>query len=370
MMSLFFFSSTVLAALLVFLAPTPTCLQETGKAAATGTPTQTAVHTVKDSFDTLEVDLFENQKDSQFPEEYLAPLQEEIAKQLVSVKVFREVVMAGKAPTIPNPRILRLTGLITNYKPGSRAERYLGLGGVGAAEIDSSVSFVDSSTGQRLMSQDLRALLTGGFLGGKSEGALKDYARQVVNKVKLMQNLRVPEPGEMQAPIVASSDIQVASAAPLHTSVALSDKDWPGSEQKLNQEARDGYRLTGLTITGTHTAEATLVRTDAIADAFQYKLLRTLLSSNLQKDINKLAAEGFRVSPDTLVVVGNNPVVVVEKSTPPFKSSYQYILKETMRVSSGQKDTEKIQGQGYALIGETEHGGMHILLFEKVSPAS
>jgi len=65
------------------------------------------------------------------------------------------------------------------------------------------------------MSEDLRALLTGGAFGGKSEDAVKDYARQVVIKVRLMQNLRLPEPGEVRAPIVASSDSQVASSAPL-----------------------------------------------------------------------------------------------------------------------------------------------------------
>jgi len=362
--------SAVLVSLLLVQAPGSSCLQEGRKTAATATSSQTTPRTVKDSFDTIEVDLFENQKDSQFPAEYLAPLQKEIVKQLVNAKAFREVVMAGQAPATPNARVLRLTGLITNYKPGSRAVRYMGLGGVGAAEIDSKVSFVDSSTREALMSQDLRALLTGGAFGGKSEDAVKDYARQIVIKVRLMQNLRLPEPGEVRAPIVASSDSQVASAAPLQTTVPLADKDWAGSEQKLNQEARDGYRLTGLTITGTHTAQAAMVRTDAIASAFEYKLLRTLLSKNLEKDISKLATEGFRVSPDSLVVVGNNPVVVMERSTPAFKFNYAYILKETMRVSSGQKEAEKIQDEGYALIGETEHGGMHILLFEKISPAS
>jgi len=48
------------------------------------------------------------------------------------------------------------------------------------------------------MSEDLRALLTGGAFGGKSEDAVKDYARQVVIKVRLMQNLRLPEPGEVR----------------------------------------------------------------------------------------------------------------------------------------------------------------------------
>lgn len=362
--------SAVLVSLLLVHAPGSSSLQEGGKTAATAATSQTTPRTVKDSFDTIEVDLFENQKDSQFPGDYLAPLQKEIVKQLVNAKAFREVVMAGQAPTRPNARVLRLTGLITNYKPGSRAVRYIGLGGAGAAEIDSKVSFVDSSTGQALMSQDLRALLTSGLLGGKSEDAVKGYARQIVIKVRLMQNLRVPEPGEVRAPILAGSDSQVASSAPLQTTVLLTDKDWVGSEQKLDEEARDGYRLTGLTITGTHTAQAAMVRTNAIAEAFEYKLLRTFLSKNLQKDISKLAAEGFRVSPDTLVVVGNNPVVVMEKSTPAFKSNYAYMLKETMRVSSGQKEAEKIQGEGYTLIGETEHGGMHILLFEKILPAS
>jgi len=362
--------SALLVSFLLVHAPGGSFLQESGKTTATATASQMTARTVKDSFDTIEIDLFENQKDSQFPPEYLDPLQKEIAKQLAKAKAFREVVMAGQAPTTPNARVLRLTGLITNYKPGSRAERYLGLGGVGAAEIDSKVSFVDSSSGQVLMSQDLRALLTGGTFGGKSEDAVKDYARQIVIKVKLMQNLRLPEPGEARAPIVAITDSQVPSPAPLETTVPLNDKDWVGSEQKLNQKAQDGYRLTGITITGTHTAQAAMVRMNALADTFEYKLLRTLLSKNLQKDISKLAAEGFRVSPDTLVVVGNNPVVVMEKSTPAFKSNYAYILKETMLVSSGQKDAQKIQAEGYTLIGETEHGGMHILLFEKLSPPS
>jgi hypothetical protein len=39
---------------------------------------------------------------------------------------------------------------------------------------------------------------------------------------------------------------------------------------------------------------ASFLRTEATAAAFQYKLLHTILSTSLQKDVNKLAAEGFR----------------------------------------------------------------------------
>jgi hypothetical protein len=182
-----------------------------------------------------------------------------------------------------------------------------------------------------------------------------------------MLNMRVPGPREGPAPIAGETAGAVVSSQPARHTVVITQKDWPGSQTKLEQEAADGYRLTGVTISGMSTADASFLRTNATAAAFQYKLLHTILSSSLQKDINKLAAEGFRVSPGTLVVLQANPAVIVEKATPPFKSRYQYIIKETVLVSSGEKEVEKVQGQGYTLIGETEHGTAHLLLFEKAS---
>jgi hypothetical protein len=131
------------------------------------------------------------------------------------------------------------------------------------------------------------------------------------------------------------------------------------------KKAADGYRLAGATITGMSTAEASFLRTEATAAAFQYKLLHTILSTSLQKDINRLAAEGFRVWPGTLLVLQANPTVIVEKAKPAFKLRYQYMIKETARISSGEREVEKVQEQGYTLIGETEHGTAHLLLFEQ-----
>ncbi len=335
--------------------------------ASTANPSAAASRTVKQTYSAIQVAEFDIQKDSNFPPEFLPALQTEIARELSGARVFAEVVPAGQSPTVPEAHLLRLTGLITNYNPGSRAKRYFAGYGAGAAEIDSKVSFVDATTGQPLMSQDLRAVLASGFFGGKSEDSVKDYARQVVNKAKLMLNMRVPSPNEVPAPIAGITLGPVPSSAPDHHTVILTEKDWPSSQKKLDQEAAGGYRLTGLTITGSSTAEGAFLRTDATADAFQYKLLHTMLSTSLQKDINKLVVEGFRVSPGTLIVLKTYPTVIVEKSTPPFTSRYEYLIKETMLVSSGQKDIEKVQAQGFALIGETEHGTAHILLFEKIS---
>jgi len=96
-------------------------------------------------------------------------------------------------------------------------------------------------------------------------------------------------------------------------------------------------------------------------------MLKAKLKKNLANDINNLAKEGYRVSPHTLVVMKWYPTVIMERSTPKFKVNYQYVLKETLLVSSGQKDVEEMQKQGYTLIGDTEVRPFHILLFEKTT---
>ena len=157
----------------------------------------------------------------------------------------------------------------------------------------------------------------------------------------------------------------MVSSHPARHTVAITRKDWPSSQKKLDQEAAGGDRLAGATIAGMSTAEASLLRTDATAAAVQYKLLHTILYTSLQKHINKLASEGFRVSPGMLLVLLANPTAIVEKATPACKSRCQYIIKETARISSGEREVEKVQERGYTLIGETEHGTPHLLLFEQ-----
>ena len=49
------------------------------------------------------------------------------------------------------------------------------------------------------------------------------------------------------------------------------------------------------------------------------------------------------------------------------KTRYQHIIKETVLVSCGEEEVQKVQGQGYTLIGETEHGTAYLRLFEKAS---
>jgi hypothetical protein len=354
-------------ALLCLACPVPG--QETGKPASDTAAAPPAAQTIRDVYSVVQIDEFHIQKGVEFPPTYLGALQTEITKQLASAKLFAEIVTEGQKPANPQNKVLRLSGLITNYNPGNRATRYLVGFGAGATEIDSKLSFLDGATEQPVLSEELRAMLAGGFLGGKSEGALKDYARQVVNKTKLMIHMRLPAQGAAPNNAVVAEGGNAASAAPpsRHT-ISITSKDWPGSQSKLDAEAAQGYRVVSVTITGKNTADLELVRADAIADQYQYKLLHPMMSTNLQKDMRKAAGEGFRATPHSLVILGNELTMVMEKSIPSFKDHYQYAVKETLLVSSGQKDTEKLQSEGFALIGELEHGGAHLLLFEKIAP--
>lgn len=351
----------------ICLAASGLLAQEAAKTgAATAAPT---AGNVKDVYGAVEVDRFKIQNGVEFPPEYLDALQKEITKQLAEAKLFEEVIPAGQKPVDSNRRVLHLAGLITNYNPGNRAQRYFGGFGAGAAEIDSKIDFHDGATNQPVLSGDLRAVLAGGFLGGKAEDALKDYARQVVNKAKLMAHMRLPAPGSTpNRPMTQSAGSEAQQAAARHN-ITISQKDWPGSQQRLDQEAAQGYRVVSVTISGKHTADVELERADAIADQYQYRLLHPLMSTSLQKDINKATAEGYRVTPNSLVVLATSLTLIMEKSSPPFPEQYQYAVKETVLVSSGQKDTEKLQSQGFTLIGESEHGTNHVLLFEKTGGA-
>jgi hypothetical protein len=360
-------NSLFLAAVLSCLA-SPAPGQEAGKPASEAPAGQPAAQTVREVYSVVQIDEFHIQKGVEFPPTYLGALQTEITKQLASAKLFAEIVTEGQKPTNPQSKVLRLSGLITNYNPGNRATRYIVGYGAGAAEIDSKLSFLDGATEQPVLSEELRAMLAGGFFGGKSEGALKDYARQVVNKTKLMIHMRLPAPGTTPKEAAAEASTAASTAPTARHTIVITSKDWPGSQSKLDAEAAEGYRVVSVTITGKDTADVELVRADAIADQYQYRLLHPMMSTNLQKDARKAAGEGYRATPHSLVILGNSLTLIMEKSSPAFKDHYQYAVKETLLVSSGQKDTEKLQNEGYALIGELEHGGAHMLLFEKIAP--
>jgi hypothetical protein len=325
-------------------------------------PLQADNATLKDKYRAAEVDQFDVQPGVEFPPEYVADLQEQILKELEKSKEFQELLRPGQNPVTADSPVLRLTGIISSFNPGSRKKRYVVGYGAGAAEIYAHVVFLDRSTGRTLMTEEVRAVLSGGFFGGNAMNATQNFAKQVVNTTKLSLRKRLSTEHDSEG------THNGASAALDRQQLTISSKDWEGAERTLNEEGAAGYRLVEVRITGKNSANVVLERFSPKPDAYQYRLFHPYMFTSLQKDLNGAAEDGFRFCRHTLMALGNRFVLVAEKPGLPSAPRYSYRVHGTARISSAQHDIEKDQADGYTFIEEGE-GPVHMFVLEKLVTA-
>jgi len=334
---------------------------------------------VRDKYQIIQVEAFEIQKGVDFPPELLSPLQDELTKQLRQSKEFPEVLASGGAPTNADAPVLRLTGTLTHFKRGSRAKRYFAGYGAGSTEIFAQLIFIDRATGQTVMSENVRAVLAGGFAGGASSDVTKQFARQVVDTTKLIGERRLPQPAqpvpassasaanpERPASTEANPTPAAAVPAPLmgrHT-VTISSDHFDDAEKKLSDEGAAGYHIVAFALTSDRTADVTLEKSAGDAPAYEYVLLHGILPGGMEKRLNQKAGEGFRLVPESFVQFRNGTALIAGRSATSPSSRYQYKLHQTVRVSSAQKNIEHDQAQGYVLAA-TSNQMQHLVLLEK-----
>jgi hypothetical protein len=336
--------------------------QNPSSAVPTPTPNSTAEQSViKQKYHAIQVDPFDVKQGVEFPPEYLKKAHQEVVKQLSEAKVFDEVLQAGQQPAQAGTPVIRLSGTIHNYTPGSRSKRYVGGGfGAGVAEVDAQVSFVDAVTGQRLRTEELRAVLTGGVLGASEDKIADELARRVVLQARFTLDRKLPR-AESGA---TTSDRPPTSVALDRHTLTMNAKNWSEGEHKLELEAAAGYRVVDFSLTGKSTVDVELEKQAASPDIYQYHWVHIRLFTHLEKEMNKATVDGFHAVAQTLAGLGPYLTVLMEKPPGPATIQYQYLVTEPMSVSHAQKDAETHQREGYTLLDETEFGA-HILLFEK-----
>jgi hypothetical protein len=229
---------------------------------------------------------------------------------------------------------------------------------VGAAEVDARITFLDAANGQRLGSDELRAVFTGGVFGGSEDKIADELARRIVLQTRFMLDRKLPS-----AESGTTTSKGESQSVDRHT-LTMNAKDWSAGEQKLEQEAAGGYRVVDFSLTGKWTADVKLEKLAATSEAYHYRWVHVRLYTHLQKEVNKATADGFHAVPQTLAALG--PYLTVLMENPPGLSTirYQYLVTEPMSMSHAQKDAETHQREGFALLDEAEFGP-HILLFEK-----
>lgn len=135
----------------------------------------------KNKYKTIEVHRFTIQQGVQCPADYMITLTDDLVNQLQRsgkfTRVIREGEIAGKDGSLP---MLRLTGEITQFKPGSRAKRYLIGFGAGTTKIVAHVKFADPESGQVLYEGKADGKVWIGVIGGESAGATNGLAKEIV----------------------------------------------------------------------------------------------------------------------------------------------------------------------------------------------
>ncbi len=142
---------------------------------------QTAAGTsaVKNKYQNIEVVKFDIQEDTKFPPESRDVIMSQVVEELKQLKKFNQVSNVGETvPEGAGPTV-RLTGIITKYKPGSRAKRYFIGFGAGATKVAAHLKFVDAATGNVIFEKDVDGKVWIGLFGGDSSGATRGLAKEV-----------------------------------------------------------------------------------------------------------------------------------------------------------------------------------------------
>jgi hypothetical protein len=131
-------------------------------------------------YSAVEIDPFLPAPRVDFPREYQSALVDDIAREL-SVE-FPTIMILRQGDGAPNQPVLRISGTVTEFKPGSRTKRSLIGFGAGATVVRAEVSFQDATGGQTLQQRDLTG--STGLTGVESQAASQSLAKKIVKLCK------------------------------------------------------------------------------------------------------------------------------------------------------------------------------------------
>lgn len=139
-------------------------------------------------------------------------------------------------------------------------------------------------------------------------------------------------------------------------------------QKEVDEVAGQGYRiLVGSPTSGTEMA-VFLSREGSVEKPFQYKLLATTRTGTMNKEINELADTGFRLIPSTMIakkqLLGGIEIVMIMERMPVPTTQYEYKLLATSRTSTLQKEVTEAQDAGYKIVGMVSRGE-HMVVMER-----
>jgi len=322
-----------------------------------GTASVGAAQTVVgDKYHVIQVEKFTVDKSVDLPPEYFADLQKELVQKLQESQKF-SAVLGADAPA--DPHALCVGGMITGFNPGSRAGRYFGGFGAGTARLFAHVKYRDCGSGELVIEEKVIGMLSGGVFGGNAKNVSHDFAKTLADATKLVLWKNLPKAGQAaeQEPATVESDAKI---------VALTSDNFAAGEQELNQLAAAGYHMVMFTPTGKNTAEARMEKLVDPAQKYEFRVLHTKLIGNLEKDLNNVAGEGYRLVPHTMSSMGGFSLIA-ERTTGASGRSFQYRIQSALLMSNAEKNIRESQGKGFELIDTADLYGPRIVVMAKAT---
>jgi hypothetical protein len=125
----------------------------------------------------VEVDRFVAAPGVAFPTDYQNALAEDIAREISLA--FQTVIILRQGQGAPyDHAVLRISGVVTRFKPGNKAKRTLIGFGAGATVVETKVWFIDDATGQVLLNREVKG--TTWAANRDSESAGDSLAKKIV----------------------------------------------------------------------------------------------------------------------------------------------------------------------------------------------
>jgi hypothetical protein len=154
----------------------------------------------------------------------------------------------------------------------------------------------------------------------------------------------------------------------------LATKKTGTMQKELNEAAAQGYRVVVGSPTSGSEMAILLERVATPPDTYQYKLLATTRTGTMDKELNEVAVQGYRLLPRTMIskvdvslFSGGQEIVVLLEKAPNSKKFYHYKLLATTLTSTLQKEITQSLAEGYTLAGMVSRGE-HMVIMEKESP--
>lgn len=144
-------------------------------------------------------------------------------------------------------------------------------------------------------------------------------------------------------------------------------------QKEIDEVSAQGYRI----LVGSPTAGsemAVFLSLDGSKEQpYKYKLLATTRTGTMNKELNEMADAGFRLIPSTMIakaqLLGGVEIVMLMERPPVVSKQYEYKLLATTRTSTLQKEVTEAQDAGYKIVGMVSRGEHMVVMEREVEAA-